>query len=95
MILDYHLIKRVQLLNRVFSYGKAILVKNGLLLVIDHLTLNILCKRVVRLSLCEDIHLIRDYLYVLDVLNRYDKHGHKVSHDAEHSNSELYVYLAV
>jgi hypothetical protein len=51
VLLHYHLIKKVELLNSILSNFEAILIKNGFLLVIDHLSNSILSKAIVRLCL--------------------------------------------
>lgn len=67
MVLNDKLVKTVELLNSIFSNSETVLIKDRLIFIVDHLSLNILRKREVRFSLCEDVHLLCDDLDVVDV----------------------------
>lgn len=69
MVLNDHLIEGVKLLDGILGNYKAVLIKDGLIFVVNHLSLHILGKRIVRLSLSKHIHLVSDNLNILNVLN--------------------------
>lgn len=68
MVLKDPLVETVELIDCVFGYCEAVLIKNRLAWIVDHLSLNVLGEGIVRLSLSKHIHLFSDDLDVVDVL---------------------------
>jgi hypothetical protein len=75
------LIKTIKLFNSVLGHDEAVFIENGLLRVVNHLSLHVLGEGVVRFGLGKYIHLLGDDLNVIDVLNRENIHDNKVGHN--------------